>query len=196
MELTVDQVDAIREVLNMGAGRAAGILNSMIGHPIQLSIPRVDVLHSPAVPPTNEEPTSEIALVRLNFSGRFRGHSSLLFPNQSAANLVTLLTEEDASSPDFFAARASTLTEVGNIVINGVLGTLANLMSQPFEVGLPIYQEGDYQQLTTPDGRAGLVLVAQTDFLVEQLELRGSLRLSFEVASFEAILQALQDMTE
>jgi chemotaxis protein CheC len=43
MKLTARQLDALQELVNIGIGQAAGILNDMIDSPIRLQIPYVQI---------------------------------------------------------------------------------------------------------------------------------------------------------
>uniref|UniRef100_A0ACD5GZE0 Uncharacterized protein n=1 Tax=Desertifilum tharense IPPAS B-1220 TaxID=1781255 RepID=A0ACD5GZE0_9CYAN len=51
----------------------------------------------------------------------------MIFPTESASTLVSLLTGEKPGTPDLEAVKIGTLLEVGNIVLNGVVGTVSNL---------------------------------------------------------------------
>jgi len=44
MYLTELQLDTLREIINVGVGYAAGSLNELVGTPISLRVPEVEVL--------------------------------------------------------------------------------------------------------------------------------------------------------
>ncbi|MGL4619165.1 MAG: hypothetical protein ACRCZS_08915, partial [Chroococcidiopsis sp.] len=118
-QLTEDQIDALKELINIGVGRAASLLNEMVGFPIRLEIPFIQVF---AVEDLQQELIARfnknyLATVRLGFTGSINGSAELVFPTESASTLVSVLTGEDLGSPDLDAVKIGTLTEVGNIVI-------------------------------------------------------------------------------
>ena len=194
------QLDALTELMNIGVGRAAGMLNQMIDSPIELHVPVVKVLKASALAREIEQPVDELlSFVRLVFRGAIRGTAALLFPTDSAANLVAALTD-DETSPALDSVRAGTLTEVGNIVINGVMGSIGNVLAIPLTYELPAYVEATLAHLFQKTRESAgadedpTVLVAHTRFTVEHLEIQGTILLIFEVLSFDALLAAIDAM--
>lgn len=195
MELTADQLDALKELVNVGIGHAAGMLNEMIEFRIRLNVPVVSLL---TLSELQQElggrlGLEELAAVKLDFSGSFAGTAQLIFPTESAATLVAILTGEEASSPDLDSLKIGTLTEVGNIVINGVMGSISNMLTQPLHYDVPTYLEEDIQHLMPLEDSdpAANVLLAQARFDVEELEVQGDIVLFFGVGSFDTLLTAI-----
>ena len=195
MKLTADQLDALKELVNIGVGQAAGMLNEMIEYRIRLQIPVIKLLTLSELRTElhNRLAQDQLASVELNFSGSFSGITQLVFPPESAAALVAVLTGEEPGSPDLDALRISTLTEVGNIMINGVMGSISNMLTQPLHYAVPVYREKDIDHLisdqeTHPNTD---VLLTQAHFNVEKLQLQGDILLFFGVGSFEALLAAI-----
>lgn len=194
MKLAPRHLDALSELMNIGVGRAAGMLNEMLGSPIELVVPTVKVLKiSELADELGQTPDDHFAFVRLAFQGPIQGTAALVFPPDSAALLVAALTGEEPGTPDLDSVRAGTLSEVGNIVINGVMGSLGNLLSLPLTYDLPTYLEGSPGHLlasrlarTDP-----AMLLAHTRFAVRDLEIQGTILLVFEVRSFDALLDAV-----
>jgi len=110
---TADQMDALSEMVNIGMGQAAGILNDMVGSHVNLRAPVIDLL-SPAALERKESETQKgvLSAVRLGFKEPLAGSAWLVFPTASAGKLVALLTEEGTPSSDLDEIRVGTLTEV------------------------------------------------------------------------------------
>lgn len=197
VNLTPDQLDALKELINIGVGRAAATLNAMIQARIQLQVPFIKIVALSAL----EEEMADLdggrlAAVHLAFEGPFSGNAALVFPTESAVQLVSVLTGEEADSPDLDAVRVGTLTEVGNIVLNGVMGSMGNVLERRIEYVVPSYMEATITNLltahkTVPDVT---VLLAQTRFTIEQLHIHGDVMLFFEVGSFGALVAAIDAM--
>ncbi len=198
MKPSAGQLDALSELMNIGVGRAAGMLNQMLGSPIELYVPLVKILLASELNRELGQPAHEmLSFVRLPFRGPIQGTAALLFPSDSAAKLVAALTGEEPGTPDLDSVRAGTLSEVGNIVINGVMGSIGNILHLPLTYDLPTYLEASLPQLfgrTDPDAAAvsdPMVLLAHTRFAVRNLEIQGSILLIFEVLAFDALLTAV-----
>src|ERR1019366_9225973 len=101
MYLTELQLDALKEVINIGVGYAAGALNELVGTPISLRVPEVDVLDlDQARMRVTAFGWNRVASVHLAFSGALKGNVALVFPYDNAVKLVSLLTGDEGSNPD------------------------------------------------------------------------------------------------
>ena len=195
MKLNADQIDAIQELVNIGVGRAASVLNEMLDAHIRLQVPYIKIgslldLQLELESSLGEE---QVAAVRQDFSGPFSGIAELVFPTDSASILAAMLTGEEPGTPDLDAVRIGTLSEVGNILINSVIGSIGNVLQQRLDYALPNYIEDTVENLLNSDdnNNDSMILLAQTQFTVEQLPIRGDIVLIFEVGSFDVLLNAI-----
>ena len=194
-KLTEEQSDALKELINIGVGNAAGMLSEMIEYRIQLQIPQVEVvspldLQNELKQRLGRDPLSS---VKLGFSGSFAGGAQLVFPTESAATLVAVLTGEEVGNPELDALKVSTLSEVGNIVINGVMGSIGNVLNRPLDYAVPSYAEEEVEHLlpSSKSEEEGAVLLAPARFTIEELHVQGDVIIFFEVGSFEVLLEAI-----
>ena len=198
MKLSTRQLDALQELVNIGIGQAAGVLNDMIDSPIRLQIPYLQILTPIDVEEELEQHLNgeQIAAVQLKFTGSFGGIAQLVFPTNSAALLVTMLTGEEVGTHDLDSVKIGTLSEVGNIVINGVMGAISNLLQQRLNYSIPTYSEGTIANLLISGGLATdtVVLLAQTSFMIERLHIEGDIILIFNVNSFDTLLTAINQL--
>lgn len=192
--LTAEKKDALVELINIGVGRAAGMLNQMTSHQITLRVPSIKLVTLDDLGEAmNGQADELLAAVKMNFSGTFSGTAALLFPTASAVQLVSYLTDEEPGTPDLDALRAVALTEVGNIVVNGVMGSITNMLNEQVKYGLPVYQEGRIAALVSSDTKDvdEWMLLIQTRFSIEDLHVEGDIVLILEVGSLEAIFAGI-----
>jgi chemotaxis protein CheC len=193
--LTAEQLDALSEFVNVGVGRAASALNDLVSSHVELSVPQVQVLTIEELPRAmggmEQEPVSS---VQMAFHGSLDGSAFLIFPQPSALKLVTLLTGDESRPDDLDGIRSGTLTEVGNILINSVVGTLSNVLGRPLQYSLPVYAEEPVVGLLAAhrQERRPLILLAKTSFVIRQMQIEGNLLLIFELKSFDSLLAALE----
>jgi chemotaxis protein CheC len=191
--LTVNQIDALKELINIGVGRAASLLNEMVDSRILLEVPFLKVLTALDLQRELAARLSDeqLAIVRLGFGGAFSGTAELLFPTESASTLVSVLTGEDIGSPDLDDLKIGTLSEIGNILINGVMGSIGNVLQKHINYAIPVYLEDTIDNLI-PDGTSdATILLAQASFTIEQLQIIGDIILIFEVQTFDTLLNAI-----
>lgn len=194
MNVTIDQLDALQELINIGVGRAAYLLNEMLDSHIRLEIPFVKVLTALQAYKELESRFRDdsLASVKLGFNGSFYGTAGLIFPTESASILVSVLTGEEPGSADLDAVKIGTLSEIGNIVINGVMGSISNVLKQRMNYTLPVYLEDTIDNLLlATEVNESKILLAQARFAIEQLEIMGDIILIFEMDTFDALIKAI-----
>ncbi|MGB0909920.1 MAG: chemotaxis protein CheX [Nitrospirales bacterium] len=190
MQLTTLQLDILQELINIGVGKAAGVMNEMLHSPLELSVPRVVIVDPDHLDTLGK---TSCATVCQGFKGQFNGTAALVFPPESASTLVAALTGEEAHGLDLDELRTGTLTEVGNIVLNGVMGAIANTLKEHIEYNVPSFQECSLEELLKiqVEDEKKVCLLAETSFRTKDLELEGSVYILFEVGSFNILLEAI-----
>jgi len=195
MTLSDDQLDALAEVINIGAGRAAAALSDITGSRIELTVPhirayRVDAFHEQAKALGGDLDT----LITQSFEGGISGRALLAFPRQSAVHLAHVVgdVQGDLDELDFDAQ--GVLEEVGNILLNAVLGSIANLLQCGLTYELPeLRSETPAAELlggpSSQDVRT--IVVADTHFGVASRNIASSLILVFEIGSLDTLLGEL-----
>ncbi len=195
-ELDEQTIDAIREIVNIGVGRAAGQLQQMTGSHIHLQIPSIKIVPFNEITEAGNTIISgdTLSAVLLDFKGTFSGMSAMVFPPDSAAALVMLLTGEQEKSPELDAMRIEALKEVGNIIINCVMGSIANVLSEHLTYSVPTYYEGPIVNLAglkRKGQRDECVLLARTNFLVEDLNITGDILLILGIGSLDTLVESI-----
>ena len=197
MLISPAQLDALQELLNIGVGRAAGSLNQMLEKPIRLHIPFLQLgkMEELSLEVQKMKDTT-LSTVQLPFKGTFSGASCLLFPTVSAQALVVALTGEAEDSDTMDSLREATLTEIGNIVLNGVMGSLANILKHQIIYSVPFYQETSIQGLLhpTPSDSSEIILWAQTQFTIQEYDLTGDIMLMFGIPDLGLLINAVSEI--
>ena len=194
MYISPEQLDALQELLNIGVGRAAGSLNQMLEQPIRLHIPFIQLGKMDELSQEVQKmKDATLSSVQLPFHGTFSGASCLLFPTESARALVIALTGESGDPDTMDSLREATLTEIGNIVLNGVMGSLANILKHQLIYSVPFYQETSIQKLLqpAPSDSSEMILWAQTQFTIEEYDLTGDIMLMFGVPDLGLLVNAV-----
>lgn len=196
MHISPEQQDALQELLNIGVGRAAGSLNQMLEKPIRMHIPFIQIGKMEEL--SQEVQTMKdttLSAVQLPFKGTFSGSSCLLFPTKSAKTLVIALTGESEDHDTMDSLRESTLTEIGNIVLNGIMGSLANVLHHRITYSVPFYQETSIRELVQPkpSDNQEIILWAQTQFTIEEYDLTGDIMLMFGVPDLGLLVSAVNE---
>lgn len=196
MKLRTDQLGLLSEWINIGMGQAAAILHDMLQSPVRLQVPSVAVTRpDEAVSQLEEMGASDLSAVCMQFGGTHKGTVALMFPSQSAAALMNLLYAGEFESADMDAMKSAALTEVGNIILNSVMGNIVNLMQAHLEFSLPFYAENDatgiLKFMAGSDSETHLI-VARTHFEVERDSVNGCIVALFEISFLSKLGEALE----
>lgn len=126
--LSEGQLDALKEVSNIGMGHAATALSQLIGETIYLRVPRVTLTDIAQVPELMGGAERVVAGITLRILGDARGNILLVFPRESAQRLLACLLRRDEPGPVLSEIGVSTLKEVGNILASAYLNALGSLL--------------------------------------------------------------------
>ncbi|WP_221030512.1 chemotaxis protein CheC [Actomonas aquatica] len=138
-ELKTDEVvlDALRELVNIGMGRAAASISEITARPIGVDVPVVEVLESFAGQHLPDLDQKVAVRVTMPFVGDIRGHGLLVLSEGGAGRLVELLMGHRRLGNVFDEDEQSALLEVGNITLNCVIGLLLNELHGEVEYQIP-----------------------------------------------------------
>src|ERR687897_651089 len=117
-DLKESQLDAIREVANIGAGHAATALSGMTDRTIMITVPRVYVRPLEEACDLVGEPDSVVAAVLMHMMGDLTGRALVLFPQRAAHTLCDFLFRRPmGSTTELGEMEQSGLKEAGTIGI-------------------------------------------------------------------------------
>jgi chemotaxis protein CheC len=195
-DLSLLQIDALREVGNIGAGNAAIALSQMVDKKVDLSVPKASLQDLMKVPDLVGGPETEVAGIYLRIEGDCTGSILLLIEHESAVSLSELMVKGESEHPGTQAMRRSALQETGSILSGAylnALGQLTGLFFRPSVPGFAIDMAGAIFDYVLVDLAAteDQVLVVETDFMVSGVKIMGHLILFPDLGSMNLILARL-----
>ena len=122
------QLDALRELANIGSGNASIALSGMLGRAVDISVPKAQVLALAEAVHAAGDGDQVTTGVRLGIVGDLTGTVVLLVPSADADAMCRMLGVEP---DDDFALSA--LGEVGNIVGASYITALAGMVGVEME---------------------------------------------------------------
>src|SRR5215210_3176825 len=128
-DLKESQLDAIREVANIGAGHAATALSQMTNRTIMITVPRVKVRPIEDVCEMIGSRDEIIAAVLMHMMGDLTGRAMVLFPEAQARTICDFLFRRElGTTKTFDPMEQSGLKEAGNILASAYLNALSDFM--------------------------------------------------------------------
>jgi len=194
------QLDALKEVANIGAGHAATALSQMIGGTIMISVPTINISRLEEIPPQVAEPDEPVAAVLMHMLGDLTGRTMLVFPRASALRLAELMLHREAGTSDELGEmEQSALKEAGNILSSAYMNALSefmHLMLIPSSPSLAV--DMSTAVLTTAylqfSSQKDYVFCVESEFMMVNMSerLRGFFLLLPDPASLQALLRAVR----
>ena len=196
MVLTERQNDTISELINIAFSRTGAALSELTGQRVLLSPPSVSMHRTADLPRVLEKfMPGEIASIHQVFGGPVSGDALLLLNHVGAMELTGLLVEEPARNRFLDESAREVLTEVGNILLNACLGMFGNLLRIHVSFSIPrlhlVSLDSLIGSLFSDDSDRRYSLVVSTAFQVRDSAVSGFLVMALNVASFDRLLQEL-----
>ncbi len=184
-------IDVLRELLNIGVGRAAGTLEILSGTHVTLKVPDLRIVHNGAELRAFLGSEANLQGVRLEFDGPIQGVSHLVFPGEGARRLVHAVERRGDPGAVLDPFEEATLLEIGNIVLNAVLGSIANALARRLIYSPPSFESIDGPTLENEIGKRGGGIAARAVFDLHDLAAAGELLLFVELTVLEKMVDAL-----
>jgi chemotaxis protein CheC len=139
--LTNIQLDAIREIGNIGAGNAATALSKLLGRVVEMDVPKVEMISIYELSEYYGSPTTPVASVFMHSEGKFSCSVVFIDSEIGAKEMIKMwlnvycggFTTEDL--PDEMLD--SGLAELGNVIIGSLLGAINALIGTEFQMSVP-----------------------------------------------------------
>jgi len=184
-------VDAVAEVLNVGMGSAAASLSEMINEEVKLSVPGVEfVSRLSATEIIGKKAKTDVSGVHQGFKGAFSGDAMLLFPEEQSLELVrAVLQQDDMALEDLTDMEQEAMTEIGNVILNACLCSMADMFGKEMQGEIPEFVKGSLKQVFSAEGglehTEAIVLLLNMDFSVETKNLQGYVTFLMDVNSVQ-----------
>ncbi len=190
------EMDALTEVVNIGVSRAANSLRDLVGEQVLLTVPSLAVLtRGEAAALINRRSGDLLVGVRQAFQGEFAGSALLIFPETNSLELVRAVTKGELSLEDIIELEQEALAEIGNIILNGCMATIANLLQRSLKMSLPEIIRGtgmDFFESRTQGSDDG-VLFVRINFSLKGREISGYVAIVMDFLSLRALRALISD---
>jgi len=189
--------DALTELGNIGVGKASTALSRMLGGEVLVSVPTVEFVPGNQVAERLETTLpGRLVAVTETLSGAFRGSAVLIFPERSSLPLASAALPPDVPKEDAPELEGEALAEVGNIVLNSCLASMANLLGTRIETTLPEILRGTAAEILdacgVDQGADPTAILFQVTFNAKRHDIGGEIVLALDAAS-AAGLKAVLD---
>ena len=190
------QEDMLTELFNLGMGNAASALSEMVSEEVLLSVPEIKFMDKNELAKMlSKDSGGQISSVAQQFHGMLLGKALLTFPSEKSLELVRLLLQDTVPIENLTEFEEEALLEVGNIIINAGLSSLADIFEDEITSDLPTFKNGSCSEVINStdnkDDSQTTVLYLQVDFSIELQNIKGYVIFLLNVESMENLTKSI-----
>lgn len=192
--------DALTELVNIGVSRAAASLRKMVSNQVILSVPSVEIItRKSAASLIRQRESENLVAVQQQFDGPFSGRALLIFPESNGMSLVRAIVGDEMAEPEVVDLEEEALAETGNVILNGCLGSMANMLQQTLKTSLPEVRRGDsdllFADIQETDEK-GVVLFLYINFSIRERDIRGYIAMIMDLPSLDRLKQLIANFID
>lgn len=139
-DLNEIQMDALREIGNIGSGNAATALASMTDHPVDISVPSIRILDYTEVVERLGGPEQILVGILLQLHGDVNGMIMFLIKKEFSHLILSQLglpISEDSCMEELDEMSVSALHEVGNILAGSFVNAIGEMTGLTIDLSVP-----------------------------------------------------------
>lgn len=193
--------DILKELFNISVGKAADILSDIVNKKILLNVPDIDLGYNDTAEINIEDYlpqliTGALMVSSISFREEINGKANLIFSAEKMKEFVRLcLNEEDYDSEnqEFTDIDFDIIKEIGNIILNCIIGETGNFLGVNFDYSLPevkIFERIDLNKDIQENGYSH-VLILHISFIIEDTKIEGAIIVDLTVNSLNELMNKL-----
>ena len=184
------QHDALVEIFNIGVGQAAASMSGIVNEEVTMSVPSISFLNRAEAAmllggKNKQDQLQRICGVSQHYAGAFQTEAILMFPEDKSLEIVRLMVGESVPLAELTEMEQEAMSEIGNIILNSCVGTLANMFQRELQGSLPVYHVGTSEEILSASGSAAdsIVLMLHIDFILEMHQIHGYVAFILDVTA-------------
>jgi len=136
MTYTNIQLDALKEIMNIGGGKAATTISQMVGSVIRMRVPDVNILSYDELYDQVMSDDQEVYTVLSSISGELKGAMLFVITDLAAQKISSLMMGTDQNVTE--KVKVSAVSELTNIVSSSFLTSIGGLLKKEVKPEVPV----------------------------------------------------------
>jgi chemotaxis protein CheC len=191
-----DQRDALCEIFNLGVGTAAASLSELVRTEVVIGVPTFELIPHVELANRLRAFNQSICLIWQCVDGAVTGIVSLYYSGQEALDVFNALFDTPVPSTAISEYETDALGEIGNIILNGTVGAVANVLGVEVRNSLPAVLVGSAETImaqlsVNPDSADRYALLLSMLMDLKDRQVRGRIVLLIDADAVEALRAAI-----
>jgi chemotaxis protein CheC len=143
------QKTKLQDIVKTAIGTAVARTSEMINCEMQFEPPSFHALSPLILPEKLMQDLGEklVAVAQLDFSGNMTGAAHMLFSQEAADAIVFSLCGAEVEGDELNQMKTDIMGEIGNVALNGIVGTFSNTLKYKLSYVIPSYIEGSTEEI-------------------------------------------------
>ncbi len=199
--------DILKEMFNISVGKAADMLSEITKKRIILDVPNIDILNPESqnielVETFSKVPEGALMLSSINFEKKLQGEANLIFPANKMRTFINLcidqMSKDEEVDIDFTDMDFDIIREVGNIILNSIVGGIGNFLDINLEYTIPevkIFDKADFKD-SLKDKEYLCMLMLYITFIIEDTEIEGAIIIDLTLNSLNELMKKIKKVED
>ena len=199
MEFTPKQMDALKELANIGAAHSATTLSQMLDTQVGMNVPEINVVDISRVGEFLTDELTTMVFFELQGDIPHGGFLVLHFPRDSAIRTATIMQGSHDTDHPLSEMDQSTILEVGNIMISSFLSATSDLLGFMMLPSPPVLVvDMAHAAITSLIAQMTVevddVILFRVKLTSEEHKIAGNILIFLEVATLQKVEARLEEM--
>ncbi|MFA4877873.1 MAG: chemotaxis protein CheC [Methanoregula sp.] len=201
MEFTAIQMDAMRELSNIGAAHSATTLSQMLDTQIGMSVPEINIVDISRVGDFLTDELTTLVIFELQGDIPHGGFLVLHFPRDSALRTANIIQGSEQTEHPFNEMDQSAILEVGNIMVSSFLSATSDLLGFMMLPSPPILVfDMAHAAITSLIAQMTVevddVILFRVRLTSDEHNISGNILIFLEVSTLEKVAARLEELTQ
>ncbi|MGR6835949.1 chemotaxis protein CheC [Syntrophomonas erecta] len=198
MEINALEYDILKEIFNIGVGKAAAMLSEIIDKKILLDVPKIELLYlkdrnfslNNYFPDILE---GTLLISSIKFAEKLTGKANLIFPASKSKKLINICLNRDEKIKDpnveFDDIDFDVIKEIGNIVLNSIIGELGNYLNIDLYYSVPevkVFNKIDFRK--DIENKTHTTLILYITFIIDDIKIEGAIIIDLTLKSLNTLM--------
>lgn len=195
IELSSLEEDMLKELFNLGVGKAAASLSRMVKQEVVLSVPQVSFQTTDQLLQMLGD-ENEIVSISQDIKGPFDARSMLLFHEENSMYVVKQMLGKQVPDEMLAELQEEALTEIGNVVLNACIGAISKSMNERFCVDIPSFIQANPAQIVNGNHllKNSTILLLEIDMTLKESDVTGYLAFIFGPDALNNLSSSIKNM--
>lgn len=197
--------DILKELFNISVGKAADMLSEIINKKIVLSVPNVGIFDikksevelGKCLPAVLD---GTLMVSSIAFEKTLTGKANLIFPVNKMRTFINLCLndEENNFEMDFTDVDFDIIKEIGNIILNCIIGEVGNYLEMNLTYTLPevkVFDRIDFNK-DLENNKYSYILLLYITFMIDNTEIEGAIIIDLTLNSLNELIKKIESIKD